>query len=443
MISEYIIHNLYWEDPSAFAQGDPQLSQLRDLKFVHPLDWWREIDLDDAGIYILTGGRQIGKSTSLKLFIKHLLDENRILARNVFYLPCDQIDDHHQLSRIVRSFLGKTVEDDFLLVLDEITFVRGWDRTIKALADEGRFRKGSCILTGSDSVILKEAAARFPGRRGHAPKTDFEIHPLSFREYVELTAPSLLAAGEQEIDDLFDAFDRYLVCGGYLRAINDLESRAAPSEATRQTFEQWIRGDFDKRGKKTKYLEEILTVVYETSTSQITYSRLAEKTSGISKETLIDYCHMLERMGILHVLEAFDQNKLRGFPKKARKIHFSDPFIAGVIGSWLQRERYIDKLLEAPTLVESLVASNLRRVFPVYYIKAAGEVDVVVIKDREFIPIEVKWTKQTRVRDLKQIKKYPNAIILSMQRRQGEIDGIRTIPLPRFLISPDTSPARE
>ena len=53
----------------------------------------------------------------------------------------------------------------FLLIIDEVTFVKDWDRVIKALADEGLFEHGLCILTGSDCLILKEAAQRFPGRR--------------------------------------------------------------------------------------------------------------------------------------------------------------------------------------------------------------------------------------------------------------------------------------
>ncbi len=437
MLEEYTIHNLFWKDVSAYFHLDPHLSQLQDLKFVHPLDWWREIHWTTPGIYILTGGRQIGKSTSTKLLIKHLLQEQLFSPQNVFYLPCDMIDDYHGLANKIRAFLEKTTSEVFLLILDEITFVRGWDRAIKALADEGKFRKGFCILTGSDSVILKEASARFPGRRGHAKKTDFEIYPLSFAEYVKLTSPELTNTEQINMEKLFQAFDRYLVCGGYLKAINDLASKGSLDHATVQTFEQWIRGDFEKRGKNTRYLQEVLAALNETVTSQITFTRLAQRTSGISTDTLIDYCSMLQRMNIIIILEAFDQNKMRGFPRKARKIHFADPFIAGVVSTWLYRERYIHKLQNKAALVESVVAANLARRYPVYYIKANGEVDLVVVKGREFVPVEVKWTSQIRRRDLKQIKKYSNSLITGRQMKPGQIEGIPTIPLPQFLLSAD------
>ena len=86
----------------------------------------------------------------------------------MLYLPCDEIFDARELGETIRSFLETVPSGPFLLIVDEVTFVKNWDRVIKALADEGVFRRGICLLTGSDTVILKEAAMRFPGRRGKA-----------------------------------------------------------------------------------------------------------------------------------------------------------------------------------------------------------------------------------------------------------------------------------
>lgn len=436
MIEEYLSHNRFWDDPSRFDELDPHLSLLKGLKFIHPFDWWKEIDWKEPGIYILTGGRQIGKSTSTKLLIKYLIEKKQFSPRNIFYLPCDQVDDHHHLTRVIRSFLEERTKgtEPFLLIADEVTFVTGWDRGIKALADEGLFRRGFCILTGSDTLILKEAAVRFPGRRGDATKTDFHLYPLTFREYIHLVKASLLVKSENQIDKLFEYFENYQICGGFLRAINELHSLDKVKDATYSTFEQWIKGDIEKRGKKINNLEEILSVLFQTLTTQVTYSALCTKTGHVSKDTLIDYCNLLERMDILNISEAFDQNKLRGFPKKARKFYFSDPFIIDVIERWLTRERLINRRLDKSSKVESIVASNCRRHLPVYYIKAEGEVDVVLITGRRFTPIEIKWSLQLKERDIKQVSKYKNALILTKQLESGEIKGIRTIPLPLFLV---------
>ncbi|WP_459874081.1 hypothetical protein, partial [Endothiovibrio diazotrophicus] len=62
-----------------------------------------------------------------------------------------------------------------------------------------------------------------------------------------------------------------------------------------------------------------------------------------------------------------------------------------------------------------------------------GEVDVAYVDGGRFWPVEVKWTGQLRPKALKQIAKYPNARILDRSRRGGEIQGIRTEPLPLAL----------
>ena len=110
--------------------------------------------------------------------------------------------------------------------------------------------------------------------------------------------------------------------------------------------------------------------------------------------------------------------------------------------AWLRptRRPYEDQLrvaLEDPRwtsrLVEACVASHVRRHHPTYYIKAEGEVDVAYVDRGRFWPIEVKWARQLKPKDLKQIRKYPQARIWARTRRSGDLDGVRVEPLPLAL----------
>src|SRR3989339_11139 len=190
MLNDHQINNLFWKSEENFQNNDPHLSQLKDLPMVHPMDWWKKIDFNSSGICILTGGRQIGKSTSLKLMIRHVLSKKLFTPSQIFYLTCDMIFDPQHLMRTIKSFLDLSLDENkpFLLLLDEVTFVPSWDRVVKALADEGIFRRGLCVLTGSDTVILKQASSSFPGRRGKSDIVDFHVRPLSFAEHVRLVA---------------------------------------------------------------------------------------------------------------------------------------------------------------------------------------------------------------------------------------------------------------
>ena len=433
MLNSFNIHNQFKASLKAFEQFDPQLNALAQQKYQYHPDWWAELSLDKPGIYILTGGRQIGKSTSCKLLIKHCIERKLFTAENILYLPCDEIFDAQHLSRVIRFFLDSISQGRFLLIIDEVTFVKNWDRVIKSLADEGQFNQGLCLLTGSDTLILKEAAMRFPGRRGKSNKTDFHIYPLSFAEYVKLRKPTKNITSVE----LQNLFQDYLICGGYLRAINDLAENNEISEATFLTYEQWIRSDFLKQGKSEETLQLVLQALSSIGVSQISYSSLNQKIGLISKETCIDYCRLLERMDILFNLQAFDTNKKQGFPRKDRKFHFTDPFIYQTIHYWLQREGFNALINLENNRVEACVASHCKRYGKIYYFKGQGEIDVIWLRAKDIQAIEIKWANQIRPNDLKMLKHFKNNIILQKLPESGTINEIKVLPVYQFLYDLD------
>ena len=65
-MEQFAAHNLFRKDVSLFLKNDPQLSMLADLPFVFESPLEERIPLLTPGIYILTGGRQVGKSTLVK-----------------------------------------------------------------------------------------------------------------------------------------------------------------------------------------------------------------------------------------------------------------------------------------------------------------------------------------------------------------------------------------
>lgn len=431
MLNTYAIHNQFIKGIENFIKQDPHLNALSNLKYQHSADWWKELKLNVPGIYILTGGRQIGKSTSCKLLMKYCLQKKLFSKDSIFYLPCDEIYDAKQLGQTIRFFLDQVISKHFLIIIDEITFVKNWDRVIKALADEGYFKRGLCLLTGSDTLILKEAAMRFPGRRGQSSKIDFHLYPLSFFEYVELLSQKANINNEK----LFKLFKDYIVCGGYLRAINDFAKNGKISESTYLTYEQWIRGDFLKKNKNEEILLQLLRGLLTVGISQISYSSLTQKIGLMSKETCIDYANLLQRMDILMDLQAYDQTKKQGFPRKARKFHFLDPFINHTIFHWLKREGYLNSIekLNDNNLIESCVASHCRRFGKAYYFKGLGEIDVMYIKGKFLQAIEVKWSNKLKSNDLKMLKQFKNSIILGKSLNDGFIGHIKSMPVYKFL----------
>ena len=269
----------------------------------------------------------------------------------------------------------------------------------------------------------------FPGRRGEADVVDFHLYPLSFNQYVQLREKRKNVSNTR----LKEIFDDYLRCGGYLRAINDLEKQGSVTVATYKTYEQWIRGDFLKRGKNEEYLLSVLSALLTIGVSTVSYSTVSAKIGLMKKDTCIDYIRLLERMDVLFNLRAFDQNKKQGFPRKDRKFHFFDPFIFRAIHDWLMREGFINNEVSESTLVEACVASHCYRLSRTFYFKGLGEVDVIWYNKKRYQAIEVKWANQLKPADLKALKQFKDGIILTKQGAVGKIDEVTIMPVYQFL----------
>ena len=449
------LHNLHLESVKAFRELDPQLRVLSKQRLVYRYPVLDELPKDIPGIYAVTGGRQIGKSTLLKQWMLELMNSG-VDPRAIYYLTGEFIDDHHRLLRLTQQVLATMPTNSLrYLIIDEITYISGWDKCIKFLADAGLFQDVVVVLTGSDTVLLKSAIKRFPGRRGKAAKVNFHIYPLSFRKVVALkntiTLPDEMNIdatnfSEEEVNLLYAEFNNYLMHGGFLTAINDFITHKTVLDATLATYSDWIRGDVLRAGKQERFLQEILEGIIKRYTTQITWHSLAKDLSIDHHQTVSDYVELLSSMDAAFIQRALIEDKLTAAPKKARKVLFSDPFIYHACKAWIKSATNIYETQIVPTLqdkqkaaalAEACVTTHIRCLYPTYYIKAQAEVDIAYVKNKKFWPIEVKWTTQIRPQDLKQIIKYENGVVYTKVKHGRDILGVKTLPLPVALLQFD------
>jgi len=432
-------HNLHRKNLEEFLERDPHLRHLEGLPLVYRSPLLDDLPRTAPGIYTLGGGRQVGKSTLLKQWMAELLNAGTVPER-ITYLTGELIDDHHALVRLVADSLSdETAAHTDFLVIDEVTYIRGWERGVKYLADAGLLDRTVLMLTGSDLALIRETRSMLPGRRGTADRVDFHLSPLSFGEFVSLKGRQLPAP----LDVLFADFDDYLLHGGYLTAMNDMARFSSILPTTYATYSDWIRGDVLKRGKGEHYLREVLGAIISRMGSQVTWNGLAKELSIDHPATIISYVALLESLDAVVVQQALREDRLTGAPKKARKLMFSDPFIFHAVRAWLYPvatpfEQARDGLTGDPELAsrlaEACAASHYARRYPTYYIKAAGEVDIAYVDEGTFWPVEVKWGRQTRAKDLKQVSRYPNGLVLDRSARSRTVSGVRTVPLPLALL---------
>lgn len=450
MQDRFLTYNAHRYTPDRYWDTDPHLKSLQRQTYIYDHPLIKTLPRETPGIYTIEGGRQIGKTTLLKQWIASLITEG-IPPHAIVFLTGELISDHIALVDLIQTFVS---QQDILqvsyIIIDEITYVREWEKGIKFCADAGYLQNTIVILTGSDLTLMQAARMTFPGRRGRADTVDFHIYPLSFKAFLQLkkSIPTLLETPDrQTMQAIYAEFSQYLAHGGYLTAINDIARDGHIAPATLQTYSDWIRGDMLKRGKQETYLKEILQAIIKRYNTQLSWHALAKDVSIDSHKTVADYCELLSTMDALFIQSALLQDKLVAAPKKAKKLSFTDPFIYHALRQWIFpshdvshqiQEAVLDPHISA-SLVESIVGNQFRRYYPTYYIKGDHEVDVAYVDQQTFWPIEVKWRNQLRPHDVQSLSKYPRTKVFAKILEPSNINGVEILPLPLALLWSDQS----
>lgn len=444
-------HNLQWQDQQLFLQSDPALRRLQQNPFKYEPGLLVQMPVRIPGVYTLVGGRQVGKSTLLKQLMRRLLAEG-VEGQRMTYVTCEPFVDAEELRRVLSDTLAAMPSDGMVwLLVDEVTYVTGWDRVVKFLADAGSLERCFLLLTGSDHVLIQDSLKRLPGRRGRAEVVDFHLRPLSFLQFCRLRgrvdegALEALAGGEieaslpagaaEQMPTLEAELRAYHVTGGFLTAINDLERDGVVAASTLRIYADWIRGDMLRLDRNERYLREMIGAITDRYGSQLTWNSLAKELSIDHPKTIADYVGILERMDAVVVVPAVSEHDHGPAPKKARKVFFADPFIHRAVRDFVGREAVepgSDAHLQRD--LEAVMACHRARAGEVFYVKGMGEVDIAWFVGRKLQLVEVKWAKQLRPEELKEIRRRGHGVVAGRVLQEGEIDGVRVLPAAAVLL---------
>lgn len=406
-------------------------------------------------ILTLRGPRQVGKSTTMKLLIRSLLLEKRLPKKNIFYFSLDRIEDFNQLYELLtcyfRNSMPKNANERRYLFLDEISFVREWQRGIKALADEGKLRNTTLLLTGSNLLDVREGTERLPGRRGKLAKLDYEQLPLTFAEFVQLKEPDIELTSLDSLifhqDILQHLFEEFLVTGGFPLAVNMFYKTGHISSWVYQLYLSWIEGDIGRAGKLERNLYQIMGRVLAHQATPVSWLAIGREAGITSHATVQEYIEILEKMYVLQVTPFFDLSSQMPRYRKNRKIYFQDPLIFHCFSGknngigdnfYSESKRFLNTPPDKSKLVESVVGSHLKRYFSeCFYWQGKKEIDFLVRRRAKLMCIEVKYQEHTKLSDFKWknsvIPKNSKLLVVTKhQLYQGE--DINMVPIPIFLI---------
>ena len=288
---------------------------------------------------VLMGPRRVGKTVLLHHVIARLLDDGRYEPLDIAYVSLDQPLytrlSIEQLAQELREASGGA-RVPRLLFLDEIQYLREWERHLKVFVDGHPDVR--CVASGSAAAALRlksieSGAGRF---------TDFLLPPLTFYEYLDLLNRTDLVEEEPRggdriarggIAELNRYFLDYINFGGYPEAVL--------SDTVRDDPRRYIGADIIEKVllrdlpslygiQDVQELNDLFTTLAFNTASEVSLEALAQD-SGVTKPTLRRYIEYLEAAFLIKVVHRIDRNARR-FRRASRfKVYVTTPALRAAL----------------------------------------------------------------------------------------------------------------
>ena len=352
--------------------------------------------IEDHSVVVLSGARQVGKSTLL-------LNEEPF--NNWRYITMDDFDMLYQSKNDPESLWAGADA----VILDEVQKSPDVLNAIKATIDSPKNRC-KFILSGSANLLLMHNVSEsLAGRAVY-----FLLSPMTAGELSEFPAKSVL---KELLNGNITDFEKVGInpidifpnlWKGFMPSLISYSKK----ESVLRWWEGYISTYLERDLRQLSQVESLpdfrrLMIALAQRSGQLLNQSEVSRDTGISQPTVHRYINLLESTFLLHRLPAYSVNRTKRLIKSP-KVMWNDPGLA----SFLSGHYSIDSLKssrEIGGIFESMIYLHLRTftqlIVPsprIYYWRTSigKEVDFVVEWGQKLLAIEVKYTSKPKFKDI-------------------------------------------
>jgi len=308
------------------GQGDaikggvlPKLDELAGEPFVFKLHFGLDELPSEAGVILVRGARQYGKSTWLQSQIRETVETCG--PGSAFYLNGDEVRDGKSLTEQIRELLPMFSSKAPVrrLFIDEITAVKDWTNALKALLDSGELRQTLLVTTGSKAVDLRHGTERLPGRKGKLARTAYIFTPLPFAEFRRVCAAALPEA---------HLLPAYLITGGSPPACAAVAATGRLPDYIIEMVRDWIYGEFAASGRSRSMLLGVLECLYRFAGTPSGQSKLAREAGLANNTVAAGYVEGLSDLMCVATAFAWEADRKRSNRRRPCKFHMTNLLVS-------------------------------------------------------------------------------------------------------------------
>lgn len=343
--------------------------------------------LDHKNALVITGMRQVGKTTLIKQIFQEL-DQPKLWFD--FDNPLDQLlFENQDFNAIYNRLLieAGNKEGRLFVFIDEIQNYPLITRIIKYLQDHYKVK---FIVTGSSNFYLRNLFSESLSGR----KFLFVLYPMGFREYLhfkEENAPAIQTGGvfpaipEQSLylhEKYAFHYGQFLEFGGFPEVVTTADV-SLKKMVLKNIFASFFEKDLHLLSdiKDIRELRDLILLLVPRTGNILDVTRLSAEL-GINRVKAYHYLEFLQGVFLLNLVPKYSKSIDRSVAG-GKKVYFSDTGLLNVIGKTTEGQ-----------LFENAVANQLLNFGPLAYYNKRNTTEIDFILDQQ-IGFEVKQTGTT------------------------------------------------
>ncbi len=368
---------------------------------------------DSFKVVLITGPRQVGKSTMLK----------ELYGNEYDYITFDDINELQIAQRDPRLFF---INHPGKLIIDEIQYCPELFIEMKRLVDQ-KDEPGQYILIGSQTfTLMQNVSESLAGRVGI-----MELKPLSTREILNQRSRSYFKPSLEQINQPVPDIS-YHELWEIIHRGSMPELYRSPSMDSEAFYASYISTFIQRDVRQLSAIHNLtlfnrfITVLAARTSQELNYISIAQEV-GVDQKTVKSWIGILEASGIVYIIQTFSNNHLKRVTK-APVLYFFDTGLAAYLGRWktaetLRNGAYAGAILENYCVSEIIKSYSNQGIinYPIYFYrdKDKREIDLIIEESGVLYPIEIK---QAAVVD-KRITRHMSVL----EKARGFEVGIKTI----------------
>jgi uncharacterized protein len=369
-------------------------------------------------ITILTGARQVGKTTLLKELYRILEPHNKSLFLDLdIFSNYEKANTYENLLNTLKlNGYRENREDCFYLFLDEFQRYPDISIVLKNIYDHHKNIK--VYASGSSSLVINKRIQESLAGRKHI----VNIYPLSFKEFLYFRERSdvlsqlenISSVSSEKLNKLipqaYQELDQFMIYGGYPEVV--LVKEEDKKDVLASIFDLYVSKDLVDYLKieKIKNAKTFIKLLAVNNGGEVKFNSIGQA-AGINEKTVRNYIELLKETFLINVITPWFSNRDKEIVKMP-KIYFFD---SGVRNFFVNNFNPMDMRSDASYLFEGFIISELinngepNDLIKFWRTKNKYEVDIILERFAKPLPIEIKFKNKLSSGDFKGIRHFRSA----------------------------------